>query len=130
MKKTLLPILAAAAWISISEFARNQFWLLTYWTEHYSKMGLHFPAEPSNGAVWGIWSLCLAILIFILAKKYSLFQTILLVWFSGFILMWLVIGNLGVLPVQILMYAAPMSFLEVLIATWIVKELTGNSASN
>ncbi|MFN8154846.1 MAG: hypothetical protein U0Y08_11190 [Bacteroidia bacterium] len=130
MKKTILPILAAAAWISISEFARNQFWLHTYWTEHYSKMGLQFPAEPTNGAIWGIWSLCMAVFIFILAKKYSLFQTTILGWYAGFILMWLVIGNLGVLPIQILMYAAPISFLEVLIATWIIKELTGNSASN
>lgn len=130
MKKTVLPVLAATAWISISEFARNQFWLLTEWTEHYNKMGLRFPAEPTNGAVWGIWSLCLAIFIFILSKKFTLFQTTALAWFSGFIFMWLVIGNLGVLPIQILPYAVPLSFLEVLIAAWLIKELSGNSATN
>ncbi len=93
-------------------------------------MGLRFPAEPANGAVWGIWSLCLAIFIFILSKKYTLFQTTALAWFSGFIFMWLVIGNLGVLPLQILPYAVPLSFLEVLIAAWLIKELSGNSATN
>jgi hypothetical protein len=38
----------------------------------------------------------------------------------GFLLMWVVIGNLGVLPFGILPYALPLSIVEVLGATWII----------
>ena len=74
-KKTILPVLAATTWISISEFARNEFLLKSYWTNHYEKLGLIFPSDPINGAMWGVWSLCFAIAIFIIAKKFSLLQT-------------------------------------------------------
>jgi hypothetical protein len=123
MKKTLLPILLATIWIGISEFVRNEF-LLSYWTGHYENLGLVFPTEPINGAVWGIWSLCLAIAIFIIAKKFTLTQTTLLSWFVGFVLMWLVIGNMGVLPYGILPFAVPLSLLEAFLASFIIKKFS------
>ncbi len=122
MKKVILPILLATIWISISEFVRNTFLLHTYWTEHYQSLGLTFPELPINGAVWGIWSLCFAIAIFIFSKKYTLFQTTFLSWFVGFVFMWLVVGNLGVLPFRILLFAIPLSLLEAFVASWLVKK--------
>jgi hypothetical protein len=122
-KKTILPILLATTWISISEFARNEFLLKSYWTNHYEKLGLVFPSEPINGAVWGLWSLCFAIAVFIIAKKFSLLQTTLLSWFVGFVLMWISSGNMGVLPFGILPFAIPLSFLEAFLASLIVKKL-------
>ena len=121
-KKTILPILLATTWISISEFARNEFLLKSYWTNHYEKLGLVFPSEPINDAVWGIWSLCFAIAVFIIAKKFSLLQTTLLSWFVGFVLMWISSGNMGVLPFGILPFAIPLSFLEAFVASYIVKK--------
>ncbi len=107
LKKTILPILLATIWISISEFVRNEFLIKSYWVEHYEKLGLVFPSEPINGAIWGIWSLLFAIAIFIIAKKFSLIQTTALSWFIGFVLMWVVIGNMGVLPDGLLYVAYP-----------------------
>lgn len=124
MKKTILPILLATIWISISEFVRNTFFLHNYWTEHYQKLGITFPEEPINGAVWGIWSLCFAIAIFILSKKFSLLQTTLLSWFVGFSFMWLVTGNLGILPYGILPIAIPLSLLEAFLASYIIFKLS------
>jgi hypothetical protein len=124
MKKTLLPILLATIWIGISEFVRNEILLKTYWTGHYEDLGLVFPTEPINGVVWGIWSLCLAIAIFIIAKKFTLIQTTLLSWFVGFVLMWLVIGNMGVLPYGILPFAVPLSLLEAFLASFIIKKFS------
>lgn len=120
-KATLLPILLATAWISISEFVRNEFLVKSYWTAHYESLGLTFPSEPANGAVWGLWSLLFAVAIFIISKKFSLAQTALLAWHIGFVLMWVVIGNLGVLPYGILVYAIPLSLLEAFLAAWIIK---------
>ncbi len=124
MKKTILPIFLATIWISISEFVRNEFILKSYWTEHYKKLGLVFPSEPINGAVWGLWSLCFAIAIFIIAKKFSLLQTTFLSWFVGFLLMWIVIWNMNVLPTGLLLFAIPLSLLEAFLASFIVKKIT------
>jgi len=123
IKKTILPILIATIWISISEFIRNEFLLKSYWTDHYESMGLIFPSEPINGAVWGIWSLCFAISIYILAKKFSLIQTTFIAWFVGFVFMWLVIVNMNVLPFGILPFAIPLSILEAFLASLIIKKV-------
>lgn len=124
VKQTILPILLATIWISISEFARNEFLLKSYWTDHYQSLGLVFPSEPINGAVWGLWSLCFAIAIFIIAKKFSLLQTTLLSWFVAFVLMWISSGNMGVLPFGILPFAIPLSFLEAFLASFIIIKLS------
>ena len=127
IKKTVLPILLAAVWISISEFLRNTFLLHNYWTTHYQNLGLTFPELPINGAIWGIWSLCFSIAIFIFSKKYTLLQTTFLSWFVGFVFMWLVIGNLGVLPYGILLYAIPLSLLESFIACYIIVKQSNSN---
>ncbi len=124
IKKTVLPILTAAIWISVSEFARNEFLLKSYWTEHYQGLGLAFPSEPINGAIWGLWSLCFAIGIYFIAQKFSLIQTTLIAWFFGFVLMWLVTGNMLVLPFGILPIAVPLSILEAFLAVLIIKKLS------
>ena len=123
MKKTILPVLIATVWISISEFVRNEIILKSYWTGHYEKLGLVFPSEPINGAVWGLWSLCFAIAIFMIAKKFSLLQTAFLSWFVGFVLMWIVIWNMNVLPKGLLLFAVPLSLLEAFLASFIIKKL-------
>jgi hypothetical protein len=124
LKKTILPVLLATIWISISEFVRNQVILISYWTNHYQSMGIDFPSKPINGAMWGVWSLLFAIAIFILAKKFSLIQTTFLSWFVAFVLMWVVIGNMGVLPYSLLYAAIPLSLLEAFLASYIIKKLS------
>ena len=122
--KFFLSVLVATIWISLSEFIRNEYLIKSYWTAHYQSMGLTFPSEPINGAVWGVWSLMLAIAIFIIAKKFSLAATTFISWLMAFVMMWVVIGNLHVLPLGILAYAIPLSLLETLGATWIVKKFS------
>lgn len=123
MRKTILPIFVSTLWISISEFVRNTFLVHKHWLDHYASLGIVFPEQTVNGGVWGIWSLCFAILIFILGTKFSIWQTTFISWFAGFVLMWLVIGNMGVLPFSILTLAIPLSFLESLVAAFIFKKL-------
>lgn len=123
-KKTVLPILLATIWISISEFVRNEFLVKSLWTEHYAKLGMVFPSEPINGAVWGVWSLLFAIAIFIISRKFNLNETALLSWLVGFALMWVVIGNMGVLPEGLLLYAVPLSLIEAYLASLIMHKLS------
>jgi hypothetical protein len=126
-KKTILPIFLATIWISISEFVRNEYIVKSYWTEHYKSLGLIFPSEPINGAIWGLWSLLFAIAIFIISRKFSLLHTTLLSWFVGFVLMWVVIGNMGVLPKGILLVTMPLSLLEAFLASFITKISTNKT---
>jgi hypothetical protein len=125
LKRTILPILLATIWISASEFVRNEVLIKSFWTQHYKSLGLVFPSQPINGAIWGLWSLLFAIAIFIISQKFPLFHTYLLSWFVGFVLMWIVIGNLGVLPKGLLYVALPLSMIETFIAALIIHKMSG-----
>ena len=122
MKKTILPVLLATIWIIFSEFLRNELLFKSYWVEHYEQLGLVFPSEPINNAIWGLWAFLLAIAIFIISKRFTLIETTLFSWLVGFVLMWIVIGNMGVLPFRILFAAIPLSLLEVFIAAYIIRK--------
>lgn len=121
--RPFLSILEAGVWISISEFLRNQFLLIDTWREHYNSLGLEFPEDPINGAIWGIWSFSFALLIWMINRKNSFLTTTLMAWLAGFVLMWLVTGNMLVLPFEILTLAIPLSVIEVVLAVWIIRKL-------
>ena len=121
-RNTILPILAATIWISLSEFVRNELLLKSYWVAHYQDLGLIFPSDPVNGAVWGLWSLLFAIGIFIISRRFSFYETTLLAWFLGFVLMWVVLWNMDVLPLGILLFAIPLSLLEAFLAALIMDK--------
>ena len=53
--------------------------------------------DPINGAIWGVWSLVYAITIFVLLRKFSVLETAIISWVYGFVMMWLVVGNMMVL---------------------------------
>jgi hypothetical protein len=127
LRTTILPVLAATAWISVSEFARNEFLLKSLWTSHYEGIGLTFPAAPVNGAIWGMWSMLFAVLIFILLRRFELMHAALIAWLAGFVMMWVVIGNLQVLPYGILAYAVPLSLVETYVAAWMIRKLSSIS---
>lgn len=122
--KKVLAILAATIWISISEFTRNQVLFNSYWVAHYKGLGLTFPSSPINGAMWGLWSLLFAIAVFIISRRFSFLEGGILAWLMAFIMMWVAIGNLGVLPFGILWYAVPLSLLEAIVAMWIVNKIS------
>lgn len=121
--RSLLAVLASTMWISINEFVRNQVVLLDAWTAHYAASGLTFPTAPINGAVWGLWALAFAFTVFLVSRRFGLVQSAALAWLIGFVLMWLVIGNLGVLPYGILPIAIPWSMAEAFGAAWIGMRL-------
>lgn len=121
-RHTIMPVILATLWISISEFVRNEYLLKSYWIQHYDGLGIPFPSEPINGAMWGIWSLAMAILIYLISRKFDLLQTTLIVWLAAFVMMWMVIGNLSVLPYGILPVAIPLSLFEAFLASWIIRK--------
>jgi hypothetical protein len=116
-------MLLAGIWVNAFEFVRNMVLLTRQWNEHYRDLGLVFPAAPVNGAVWVIWAFVFAGAMYVLTRRFGLWSAALLGWVTGFVLMWLVIGNLRVLPFAILPVAVPMSFVEAMGAAFICRKL-------
>ena len=65
-----------------------------------------------------------AIAIVVIAQRFSLLQTTLLGWLVAFLMMWVVIGNLGVLPIAALWSAVPLSMVETFVAAFIAKTVS------
>lgn len=120
MKKNILAIIIGTAWVSINEFLRNQLLFGSVWQEHYKSLGLEFPTKTLNGVVWGIWALIFTVMLYVLLNVYSRKRAAAIGWVMGFVLMWITIGNLLVLPGRLLFIAVPWSILETYGACWVM----------
>ncbi len=130
MKKDILAIILATVWVSASEFFRNQFLFKSVWIQHYNNLGLIFPSSTINGIVWVLWSFLVSVAIYFITKKFTLLQTTFLSWVMVFVLMWLVIGNLGILPYSLIAFAIPLSFIEIFVATVIIVKTMNKAKSS
>jgi hypothetical protein len=124
MKKIIFQVGLSGIWIAVSEFVRNEMIFKHLWVQHYNELGIVFKTEPLNGFIWILWSFIVAFLIQRLNTKFSTFETLALTWVVAFLLMWFVIGNLDVLPPTLLLFAVPLSVLEIVIAWWIQHKMT------
>jgi len=121
--KTVLAVVVAGFWVGLCEFVRNQFVLVAQWQNHYRGIGLEFPSKPVNGMMWMVWSFLMAGTVYAISRRFNLWQTTLIAWVMGYVMMWVVIWNLSVLPVRILPIAVPFSFIEALGAAFICRRL-------
>lgn len=122
--RSIAAIILAGLWINASEFFRNEILLKSYWANHYQSLELTFPSEPLNGIVWVIWGFLFATAIHVVSRRFGLVQTALVCWLMGFVLMWIVLWNLSVLPGGILVFAVPLSFLEALVGSYICRKIS------
>jgi hypothetical protein len=121
-KKTILPILLTGIWINISETLRWEFIVKNYWIEHYQNLNLVFPVELSNNLTWMTWGFLFAAIIFILSKKFNTIQTTFLSWFLVFVMLWIVLWNVEILPKSMLWIVAPLSLLEAYVGALICRK--------
>ena len=119
MKKYLLAVVIAGIWMNLNEFVRNELVLKSYWVDGFSTLGLVFPGEPVNGVIWMLWAFLFVAMMLWLRRSIGEYQSVLLSWGLGYVLMWIALGNVGVLPKGLLYVAAPWSFAEVYVAALI-----------
>lgn len=119
--ESVYRVVIPSAWIAASEFVRNELLFKTLWIEHYQSIGLTFTTTKTHSLLWILWSLALTLLIGVLVKKYNFWETVGIAWAFAFPLMWIVLQNLSVLPLKLLIYAIPFSFLEIVVATYILS---------
>lgn len=125
-KKTILPILLTGIWINISETVRWELLVKNYWIEHYQNLSLVFPVELTNNLTWMTWGFLFGAVIFILSKKFNTIQTTLLSWFVVFVLLWIVLWNVDILPKGMLWIVVPLSLLETFVGVLICKKFNHN----
>jgi len=126
MKKTALAILITGFWINLSEFIRNEFLFKQEWLDKYQSLGLEFPSSYINGAIWVLWGFMFAGCIVYLCSKLTFKATFFISWLMGFALMWIVAGNMNVLPFGLLKFAVPWSMAEVALAIFIARRIINN----
>lgn len=115
----IVAVILAGFWVNACEFLRNEVLLKTYWVEHYQSLGMTFPSHVLNGMMWVAWGFLFAAGMYFISRRFNLIQTALISWFMAFVLMWVVIWNLSVLPCALLVYAVPLSLLEAFIGSYI-----------
>lgn len=123
MKKVMFALASSCFWITFSEFIRNEFLIRFYWQEHYQTIGLTFKTLPINGVLWIIWSFVLSYMLFKLLSKFKFFEAVFLGWIFTFLMMWITLYNLQVLPLKILLPAIPLSFLEIMVAEIMIQKI-------
>lgn len=128
----MIAIFSAGVWINFSEFFRNELLLKSHWVEHYQDLGMTFPSDPINGVVWVVWGFIFSVAIYALSRKFSLMETTFLGWLVAFVLMWMVVWNMRVLPLGILYFAIPLSLVGTFVAAVIINKISPfrNSTKN
>jgi hypothetical protein len=122
LKNIVLPILLTGIWINFSETLRWVFFVEPYWVEYYQNLNLTFPTGLINNIIWMIWGFSFAAIIFIISRKFTLLQTTLLSWFVSFVMLWIILWNIEMLPIGYLWFVIPLSLIEAFIATLICKK--------
>lgn len=127
MRHVLKGMIPSAIWITLSEFLRNEVLLKASWTAHYSALGLEFQTLWVNGVLWTLWSVGLSYTIFRIMGKFSKIETLVITWIPSFLMMWIVAYNLQVLPLGVLVYAIPLSVVEIYVAMLLMNRFGSES---
>lgn len=120
-KKAIWQILVVSIWINIFETLR---WILFAKPEidmHFKAANLLLPNEPINNILWLIWGIIIAVMIFTISKKFKVLQTTIIVWITVYVMHWIALWNMAVLPLNILWLAVPLTFINVLVGALISK---------
>lgn len=126
-KKAIWQIIVISIWVNISETLRWVLFSKPYLADLYKSMNITLPNEPINNILWLIWGTIIAVMIFIIAQKYTLVKTTFIIWIIVFVTHWIALWNFAVLPTSILWVVIPLSFLEIFIGALISKYFLNKS---
>lgn len=118
-KKTIWQILLVSLWVNIFETLRWMLFAKPSIDMHFKAANLVLPNEPINNLLWLIWGIIIAVMIFIISKKFKVLQTTFIVWITVYVLHWIALWNMAVLPINILWLAVPLTFINVLVGALI-----------
>ena len=126
MKRFWLAVIAAGMWMNVSEFIRNELLIKQVWVKGFEEIGLSFPSAPVNGLVWALWAFIFCAVLAGLTTRFGVLKSTVISWVVGFVLLWIAMWNMGVLPSGLLYWAVPWSFVEVYVAALICNRIVEN----
>jgi hypothetical protein len=127
--KSAWTVLLLAVWINLSETVRWILYSKPKFDALYQSLGLELPDKPINAILWMIWGVMMAFLVFILSRKFTLLQTTMITWLTVFGMTWIAFWNSAILPLDLLLLAAPLSLIEIFIAALISKKLQPHAST-
>lgn len=120
-KKSIWQVIIISIWINVAETIRWLVFAKPYFLSHFQRMNIEPPGGPLNLIVWFIWGILVALLIYILLKKFPLIKTTIIIWLSVYSGIWIMLFNLKVLSYCILAAMAAFCFIEIFIGTLMCK---------
>lgn len=123
-KKTIWQILLVSLWINISETLRWMIFAKPDIDNHFKAANLVLPNEAINNILWLIWGIIIAVMIFVISKKYKVLQTTFIVWIIVYVTHWIALWNFSVLPINVLWLAVPLTFINVFVGALICSRFT------
>lgn len=129
-KKTIWQIIIVSLWINIFETLRWMLFAKPDVDMYFKAANLVLPNQPINNILWLIWGIIIAVMIFIISKKFSVLQTTFIVWITVYVMHWIALWNMTVLPINILWLAVPLTFINVLIGVLISKYFHNKGINN
>lgn len=121
LKASLTPVVAGWMWISACEFGINAYWLKAQWEEYFSALGTGFPGAPMQLLVWAGWALLYALTLRMLLARFGAIFAGLISWFMVFGLMFVALGNINLISVEMLTLVVPATLAEALSAAVIMS---------
>ena len=115
--------------MNLSEFIRNEFVIKHVWIQGFEEIGLSFPSAPVNGLVWGIWTFIFCAVLAWSCTRFNVLKSTIICWVTGFVLLWIAMWNIGILPGGLLYWAVPWSFVEVYVAAFICRRIIQSSSA-
>lgn len=112
--------------MKVSEIIRNELLIKHLWVNGFKEIGLSFPSNPINGAIWGVWAFIFVSILAWLTTKFDALKSTVISWVMGFVLLWIAMWNMGVMPGELLFWAVPWSLIEVYIAAVICVRISAN----
>jgi len=120
-KKTIWQITILSVWINVAETIRWIVFAKPYFVSHYQKMNIEPPSGLLYLIIWFVWGVLLALLVYIISRKFSLIETTIIVWLSVFSGIWIMLFNQSLVTFPILFAIAAFCFIEIFIAVLITK---------
>jgi len=131
-KHFIVITLLTSIWINISEVFRYDMFVVPNVKSFFDNKSGVASMDLNIFIIWGFWdTLLTAVMVFIFWLYSRVFgntgKSVLisgtLVWLSVFVIFWVATVNMGLSDWKILWVALPLSWVEMIIGTWIASKL-------
>lgn len=118
-KKAIWQVIILSIWINLAETIRWIAFAKPYFISHYQSMNIEPPGGPLYLIIWFVWGVLLALLIYIISKKFSFIITTIIIWLSVYSGIWIMLFNQRLVTLPVLLAIAAFCFIEIFIGTLI-----------